>query len=88
MQVDEDFRDAGAGAEIKPDIEQRAAANRHQALGNGVGERAQAGAMTASQQEGFQCVASCTKYFVDLRPLPPEKEAGKSIVFPRVRHSR
>ena len=60
MQVHEDFCDAGAGAEIEPDIEQGLAANRHQAFGYGGRERSQARTMTTSQQKGFQGVASRT----------------------------
>jgi hypothetical protein len=60
MQVDEDLCDAGAGTEIKPDIEQGPAANRHEAFGNSVRDRLQARTMAASQQKGFQGVASRT----------------------------
>jgi len=47
VQVDEDIGNAGAGTKIEPDVEQRHPANRHQALGNGIGERTQARAMSS-----------------------------------------
>src|ERR1700691_5938981 len=88
MQVDEDFRDAGAGTEVEPNVEQRPASDRQQAFGNGVGKRAQARAMAPRQQESFQSVASGSQCGLDLRQLPPKKEARKSIVCRRARHGR
>lgn len=54
VKIEENVGDTGAGAELEPDIEQGLAANRHQALGQSIGERPQTGAMTSGQKEGFQ----------------------------------
>lgn len=53
VEIDENFRNAGAGAEREPDIEQRPAADRRQAFRDGVGERTQAGSISPGEQERF-----------------------------------
>ena|SRR5580704_3351085 len=88
MQVDEDFRDAGAGTEREPNVEQRTATNRYKAFRDGAGKRTEARAMPPRQQESFQSVASRSKCAMDLRQLPPEKEVRKSIVCRRARPGR
>src|SRR5580704_19599251 len=81
VQIDENFCDAGTGAEIEPDIEQRAATNRHQALGDGVGEGTQARSMSSGQQKGFQGCPRCFRYLL----LSARSSAGQNLKRPRLK---